>query len=224
MAEVKIIKNGRVGKIQYLESGKVCEFDWEFGGGDVLVTIWFPAEEQWNTLYPWARGRRKEIVTTVAEEARKKEAPHSRIKWENDRFHLMKEQIPNPPASSGASLVYPAQGVAQKTSQSVVSGVTLECANADPIQGATESDIISLFADDNTRGDFIVLSRSAQYYIQAAGDGNGPYILECRSGDAEHHFRSVESLSKQVVQNIFLKYLRKDEAFASACKWEKVNL
>ena len=93
MARVKVIGNGRSGKIQYSEgsffNSKSCEFYWEFSGGDMLATVWFPTEEKWNSAYPWAAGRRKEIMDFVATEVRKQKAKSAKIKWEDDRFHLM---------------------------------------------------------------------------------------------------------------------------------------
>jgi hypothetical protein len=100
----------------------------------------------------------------------------------------------------------------------------LECANSKPIQNPTESDIDWLFADDRARGDFVILSYSKQYYMQAAGEGNGSYTIECRAGDKEHHFRCAQSLSKQAVQSAFLKYLRYDSSFSNDFIWEKVEL
>jgi len=67
-----------------------CEFYWEFSGGDTIATVWIPSEYQWDAKYPWAGGRRREIVTAVAEETRRRQAPSSKIKWEDDRFHLMR--------------------------------------------------------------------------------------------------------------------------------------
>lgn len=90
--KVNIIEKGPSGTIQYSEGfwkKNTCEFYWEFGGGDVLATIWFPTEEKWNENYPWARGRRKEIMSTVAEQVRHQKARSSKIQWEDDRVHLV---------------------------------------------------------------------------------------------------------------------------------------
>lgn len=89
---IKITQQGQSGKIQYSEGWlqkNVCEFYWEFSGGDTLATVWFPAEDKWDEKYPWARGRQKEIVTSVAEQVRRQQAPRSSIRWEADRFHLV---------------------------------------------------------------------------------------------------------------------------------------
>ncbi len=90
--KVNISGSGPSGKIQYSEGflkKNTCEFYWEFGGGDILATIWFPAEEQWDAKYPWARGRQKEIMGAVAEQVRQQKAPSSQVQWEADRFHLV---------------------------------------------------------------------------------------------------------------------------------------
>lgn len=92
MAKVNITQSGPSGKIQYTEGflkKNTCEFYWEFSGGDVLATVWFPTEEKWNSAYPWAAGRRKEIMDVVAAEVRKQKAKSAKVKWEDDRFHLM---------------------------------------------------------------------------------------------------------------------------------------
>ena len=92
--KVKIIQEGPSGKIQYREGWftvNVCEFYWEFGGGDTVATVWFPAADKWDAKYPWAQGRHKEIITNVAEQVRRKQSPSSKIEWEADRFHLVKK-------------------------------------------------------------------------------------------------------------------------------------
>lgn len=90
--KIKIIEKGPSGTIQYSEGFwkvNTCEFYWEFGGGDTIATVWFPAEDEWDARYPWARGRRKEIIDSVARKVRGKKAPSSTIQMEEDRFHLV---------------------------------------------------------------------------------------------------------------------------------------
>jgi hypothetical protein len=92
MANIKIVQKGPSGTVQYTEGlfkKNRCEFYFEFGGGNTVATIWFPAEDQWDANYRWAAGRQKEIVTAVAEEVRRTQAPSANIKWETDRFHLV---------------------------------------------------------------------------------------------------------------------------------------
>ncbi len=92
MAKINIVQKGPSGTVQYIEGlfkKNVSEFYFEFGGGSVVATIWFPTEDKWDAKYPWASGRHKEIVTFVANECRRTQAPKSTIKWEADRFHLV---------------------------------------------------------------------------------------------------------------------------------------
>ena len=94
MAKVNIIEQGRYGKIQYIEGSffkrNTCEFYWEFGGGDVVAIIAFPkTDAEWDKQYPWAPGRRMEIVKDLAEQVRKKQAPSSALKWEEGTVLLV---------------------------------------------------------------------------------------------------------------------------------------
>jgi hypothetical protein len=94
MANIKIITEGRSGKIQYTEGSllkkNTCEFYWEFGGGDAVAIIWFPkTDAEWDKKYPWAAGRRMDIVKDMAEQVRKKQAPSSTLKWEEGTVVLV---------------------------------------------------------------------------------------------------------------------------------------
>jgi hypothetical protein len=52
--------------------------------------IWFPKEDgEWDKKYPWAAGRRMEIVRDMAEQVRKKQAPSSKLKWEDGTVRLV---------------------------------------------------------------------------------------------------------------------------------------
>ncbi len=87
MKDIKIVTSGRHGRIQYVEGWlkkNICEFYWEFGGGDTVAMVWFPAETEWDALYPWAKGRRREILDYVAEQTHRRKAPSARVKWDGD--------------------------------------------------------------------------------------------------------------------------------------------
>ncbi len=94
MAKINIITQGPSGKIQYIEGSlfkkNICEFYWEFGGGDTVAIISFPKDDvEWNKKYPWAAWRRMAIVKDMAEQVRKKQAPSSRLKWEEGTVLLV---------------------------------------------------------------------------------------------------------------------------------------
>ncbi|MBK9008370.1 MAG: hypothetical protein IPM31_15410 [Anaerolineae bacterium] len=94
MAKVKMIAKGRSGTIQYIEGSlfnkRTCEFYWEFGGPGTFAIIWFPnTDAEWDKAYPWAAGRRMEIVKEMAEQIRKQESPSSTLKWEEGTVLLI---------------------------------------------------------------------------------------------------------------------------------------
>jgi hypothetical protein len=94
MAKVNFITQGRSGKVQYIEGSlfkkNTCEFYWEFGGAGTIAIIWFPKDDAaWDAKYPWAVGRRMEIVKDMAEQVRKKQAPRSTLKWEEGTVLLV---------------------------------------------------------------------------------------------------------------------------------------
>lgn len=72
MAKVNIIAKERSGTVQYIEGSlfkkSACEFYWEFG------------DAAWDAKYPWAAGRRMEIMREMAERVRKKQTPSSTLK------------------------------------------------------------------------------------------------------------------------------------------------
>ena len=90
---INIIQKGPAGTVQYIEGWlkkNICEFYFEFGGGDTVAIISFPDEDKWDAKYPWASGRRKEIITFVAKEVQRTQAPSSTIVWEDNSFRLVK--------------------------------------------------------------------------------------------------------------------------------------
>jgi hypothetical protein len=89
---------------------------------------------------------------------------------------------------------------------------------------AEESDIIRAFQDDKKRGEFIILSKSEQVYIQAAGEGFGPYTLEYREGDGYHHFQCTKELSKPDVQAVFIEYLKGGRSWKSNLEWKRLDM
>ncbi|MHC4740991.1 MAG: hypothetical protein ACYS8Z_03715 [Planctomycetota bacterium] len=88
---------------------------------------------------------------------------------------------------------------------------------------ATKSDIMEIFQDDEGRGDLINLSLGSEDYIQATGEGDGPYRVEYREGDEEHHFQCSQELSKSEVESIFLKYFAGDESWRRAVRWTQLG-
>jgi hypothetical protein len=94
MAKTNIVQKGPCGTVQYIEGWlkkNVCEFYFEFGGGETVAIVSFPAEDKWDASYPWAGGRRKEILAFVAKEVRRTQSPSATIVWEEGCFRLVKK-------------------------------------------------------------------------------------------------------------------------------------
>lgn len=92
MKDIKVITSGRSVKILYTEGWlkkNTCEFYWEFGGGETVAIVWFPAETEWGAKYPWAKGWRREILDFVAEQTHRRQVPSTRIKWDGDCLLLV---------------------------------------------------------------------------------------------------------------------------------------
>ena len=65
--------------MHYVETGGTCSFYWEFGGNDAIAMIWVPPPDEWDSLYPWAQGRRDEILGQMAEAVRRKQVSSGSI-------------------------------------------------------------------------------------------------------------------------------------------------
>jgi len=99
----------------------------------------------------------------------------------------------------------------------------LETAQSIEHENVTEAQLRNAFRDDKGRGEYIILSRErrCQYYIQAGGEMDGPYSLEYREGDNEHHFYAVGDYTKAQVEQAFVWYLNNDGRWRTDFPWKK---
>ena len=72
---VIVAQGGRGGTVHYREADGCIPMSWEFGGNDVVAIIYFEKDAIWRGQYPWAAGRRSEIVRRVADEMVRQKAP-----------------------------------------------------------------------------------------------------------------------------------------------------
>jgi len=84
---VEIEERGRAGYIYYKEKGNLIRFDYEIGGS-VVALIWPPDKQIWETKYPWAIGRRPEIIERVKKEVLRQKAPNS-IAEEDEQHNVI---------------------------------------------------------------------------------------------------------------------------------------
>ena len=90
---VKIVSRGQAGTVHYIEGIQSMKFDWEFGGHDIIALVWGPEASLWNRKYPWATGRRKEIMRRVADEVIKQKAQNcwADIDYEHTYIKIKKQ-------------------------------------------------------------------------------------------------------------------------------------
>jgi hypothetical protein len=100
----------------------------------------------------------------------------------------------------------------------------LETAESLAFSAVTEEQLREAFRDDAGRGEFIILSQEPQVFIQAGGEDDGPYTLEYREGDDDHHFRAGTDLRKADALRAFLWYLAGDQRWRTDFPWQKVAL
>jgi hypothetical protein len=79
---VEITGSGRSGYVVYREGGHELRCDREFCGGHVVASICVPPANGWDTTYPWAAGRRGEILGFIALETRRQKAYTTEIQWD----------------------------------------------------------------------------------------------------------------------------------------------
>ena len=87
----------------------------------------------------------------------------------------------------------------------------------------TEEELVNAFEDDVGRGELIILSQAEEVFIQAAGEGDEPYLLEYREGDEDYHFQCARKVPKASVQSAFIKYLRGDESWKTDFEWKPLQ-
>ena len=87
--EIEIVAHGPSGVVHYREGPNSHAFDWELGGGDVIVSIYVPAPDEWDARVPWAAGRRAEILERLVSAVRRKQSLYGRVeildRWINFR-------------------------------------------------------------------------------------------------------------------------------------------
>lgn len=72
---IEIKSSGRSGSVEYREGAGALSFYWELGGEEVVASIWVGDVPKWTAEYPWAVGRRREILERVAQEVIRQKAP-----------------------------------------------------------------------------------------------------------------------------------------------------
>ena len=87
---------------------------------------------------------------------------------------------------------------------------------------ATPEQIRELISDDSKRGEFMILEKNDNDFVQIAGEvaSNG-FILEYRDGGKQ--YRCTRSVSKSEAERSFLDYLDGLDSWKSRFTWEPVE-
>ena len=99
----------------------------------------------------------------------------------------------------------------------------LECAQSISSSNPNSDDIERAFADDHGRGEFIILIADDDSFIQAAGESDGPYVLEYRDAKIDKHFSAVGEFTKEQVKSAFLSYLGGNTDWHDTNTWEELE-
>jgi hypothetical protein len=77
-SRVEVVSHGRSGVVHYREGANAHAFEWELGGGDVILSIYVPGPAEWDARLPWAAGRRAEVLQHLAQVVRRQQFPAGR--------------------------------------------------------------------------------------------------------------------------------------------------
>jgi hypothetical protein len=87
---------------------------------------------------------------------------------------------------------------------------------------ATAQTLEEVFADDALRGEFITLAADDGTFLQAGGEGHGPYRLEYK--EAGKQFQAAVPLTRQEVKEAFLDYLRGGSDWRAGRDWKELPM
>jgi hypothetical protein len=101
--------------------------------------------------------------------------------------------------------------------------VKLETAGTLRFAEVSAEQLRAVMSDDRKRGEFVTLIEGPEVFMQAAGEGDGPYQLEYRDGDDERHFCGVGAFRKEDVLRALLWYLEDDARWRTEISWQQLG-
>lgn len=101
-------------------------------------------------------------------------------------------------------------------------GFQLQSAGSLSAVDAGDADVRRAFDSDSERGEFVILDAPDGSFMQAAGEGKGPFLLEHRASSGSH-IKAVGQLTKAQVEEAFLSFLHGDEAWRTKLEWEPLK-
>lgn len=89
--KVAFISQGREGEVVYQEGFKEIRFYMEFGGTDVVFYLSIPSVAKWEKSTGFSLNKRDEILSFVATQTQKYQAPSSDFKIEGNAILFTKK-------------------------------------------------------------------------------------------------------------------------------------
>jgi hypothetical protein len=86
----------------------------------------------------------------------------------------------------------------------------------------TPQTVEEVFTDDARRGEFVILEADENTFLQASGEGDGPYLLEYKNSGQQ--FQAVNELTKQEAKEAFLDYFRGGSDWRTKRQWKQVPI
>jgi PAS domain S-box-containing protein len=88
------------------------------------------------------------------------------------------------------------------------------------IGSVTPQALKEVFADDLRRGEFVILEADKNTFLQASGEGDGPFLLEYKA--AGEQYRALDQPTKDEVKEAFLDYLRGGSEWRTRRPWKQL--
>ena len=93
-------------------------------------------------------------------------------------------------------------------------------AGSKAVLGVDAQLVEEILADDSRRGEFVILQVDKNTFLQASGEGDGPYVLEYKDGGQQ--FQALDEPTKDEVREAFLDYLRGGSEWKTKRHWRQL--
>lgn len=97
----------------------------------------------------------------------------------------------------------------------------LETAQSLHFANATAEDIRRAVTEDKLRGEYLILYRTRDCFVQAAGDTE-PFLVEYRDERGTSSHRCRQPLTSADLEQLLLRYLENDTAWNTGYDWDTV--
>lgn len=88
--KLEYIYDGRSGHVVYTDEQGTIQLYYEFGGGDCVAIINIPTEEEWTSTTHRPLSERNAILTFIAEQAIRDQAPNCYYKFTDNFIELLR--------------------------------------------------------------------------------------------------------------------------------------